>query len=191
MIQCCISDLTEEDFINISVSGMKYETLKSTLRRFPNTLLSDRKKRKPYYNDETRCYYFDRNREGFEAILYYYQSGYGCIFVSKTHFVYKYLGLYFYYLYDTFRYFIFGLYLPKSLSYYIPIDFGVVCVRQSSWVINRSSVTVLCERFFSLDSSSGWKNRKNEPLCRLLVCLFHFSQKLQTRSIPSLDESFI
>ena len=34
-----------------------------------------------------------------------------------------------------------------------------------SWVRNRSSITVLCECFFSPDSSSGWKNRKNEPPC--------------------------
>ena len=34
------------------------------------------------------------------------------------------------------------------------------------WVRNRSSVTILCEGFFSVDSCSRWKNRKNEPLCR-------------------------
>jgi len=62
-----------EDVITINVSGLKFQTRKSTLNRFPTTLLgsSDREK---HYNSSTKEYFFDRHRESFETILYFYQS---------------------------------------------------------------------------------------------------------------------
>lgn len=67
--------LNEADFVNINVSGIRYETLKSTLERFPLTLLGNYERRKRYYVPSRNCYFFDRNCQSFESILYYYQSG--------------------------------------------------------------------------------------------------------------------
>ena len=62
------------DFIRINVCGMIYETLKSTLERFPSTLLGNEQRRQNYFVGAKNAYFFDRNRESFGAILYYYQS---------------------------------------------------------------------------------------------------------------------
>lgn len=61
------------DICTINVSGLRFQTRKSTLNRFPSTLLgsSDREK---YINPKTSEYFFDRHRESFETILYFYQS---------------------------------------------------------------------------------------------------------------------
>lgn len=67
--------LLDEDFVCINVCGMKYETLKVTLENYPHTLLGSCEKRELYYVKSKSAYFFDRNRESFEAILYYYQSG--------------------------------------------------------------------------------------------------------------------
>lgn len=67
--------LHDEDFVNINVCGMMYETLKNTLERFPTTLLGNQERRKNYFVKCKNAYFFDRNRQSFEAILYYYQSG--------------------------------------------------------------------------------------------------------------------
>ena len=69
------STLLPEDFITINISGGKYETLRTTLQRFPNTLLGSEKKRAEYYIPSKKVYYFDRCRTSFEAVLYFYQSG--------------------------------------------------------------------------------------------------------------------
>ena len=69
------SALNDEDFININVCGMMYETLRSTLEKFPTTLLGTPERRKNYFVKCKNAYFFDRNRQSFEAILYYYQSG--------------------------------------------------------------------------------------------------------------------
>lgn len=60
--------------VKINVSGMLYETLESTLARFPNTLLGSMQKRMQYFDTNKKEYFFDRNRVAFDAILYYYQS---------------------------------------------------------------------------------------------------------------------
>ena len=62
-------------FIHLNVSGMKYITLKETLDEFPGTLLGNEERRRSFYVEALNAYYFDRHRECFEAILYYYQSG--------------------------------------------------------------------------------------------------------------------
>merc|ERR1712025_78012 len=65
----------EDDFVHINVSGMLYETLNSTLERFPNTLLGNPESRKHYYVECKNAHFFDRHRGCFEAILFFYQSG--------------------------------------------------------------------------------------------------------------------
>lgn len=67
--------LDDDDFICINVCGMRYETLLSTLEKFPTTLLGNKERRKMYYVKSKNCYFFDRSSSSFEAILYYYQSG--------------------------------------------------------------------------------------------------------------------
>lgn len=60
--------------ITINVGGLKFQTLLETLERYPNTLLGNVNKRRPYYNIKTDEYFFDRHRPSFESILYFYQS---------------------------------------------------------------------------------------------------------------------
>lgn len=77
------SDLEQNDLIQISVSGMTYVTLKTTLEKFPTTLLGNGKQRQKYYVRSRDEYFFDRHRQSFEAILYYYQSN--GILICPTH----------------------------------------------------------------------------------------------------------
>ncbi|CAF0998081.1 unnamed protein product [Adineta ricciae] len=63
-----------QDRVIINVCGDRYETYRSTLELYPNTLLGNRKRRKYFYDKIRNEYFFDRNRACFEAILYYYQS---------------------------------------------------------------------------------------------------------------------
>jgi len=58
----------------INVSGSRFETFKSTLERYPNTLLGDHRRRSLFYDKKHDEYFFDRHRLCFEAILYYYQT---------------------------------------------------------------------------------------------------------------------
>ncbi|CAG5105510.1 Oidioi.mRNA.OKI2018_I69.chr1.g2188.t1.cds [Oikopleura dioica] len=60
--------------IRLNLSGMEYKTWSSTLEHYPDTLLGNAKTRKYFFHDETNEYYFERNRESFPAILYFYQS---------------------------------------------------------------------------------------------------------------------
>ena len=60
--------------VKINVSGMLFETLESTLARYPDTLLGSLQKRMNYFDMNKKEYFFDRNRVAFDAILYYYQS---------------------------------------------------------------------------------------------------------------------
>jgi BTB/POZ domain len=64
-----------DERITINVSGLRFETLQSTLERFPMTLLGDRRRRDRHYDADHDEYFFDRNRHSFDAILYYFQSG--------------------------------------------------------------------------------------------------------------------
>ena len=63
-----------EDRIIINVCGDRYETHRTTLEFYPNTLLGNHQRRKYYYDKARNEYFFDRHRACFEAILYYYQS---------------------------------------------------------------------------------------------------------------------
>ncbi|VDO11347.1 unnamed protein product [Rodentolepis nana] len=57
-----------------NVSGLIFETYVTTLERFPNTLLGNPNLLSRYYDEKHGYYFFDRHRESFESILYYYQS---------------------------------------------------------------------------------------------------------------------
>ena len=59
----------------INVSGRRYETYESTLARLPESLLGSPSKRAPYYVSTSQELYFMRNRDVFDSILFYYQSG--------------------------------------------------------------------------------------------------------------------
>ncbi|XP_054035065.1 potassium voltage-gated channel subfamily A member 7-like [Dryobates pubescens] len=61
--------------VAINVAGRRFETLGRTLHRFPETLLGDPRRRRPYFDPRRREYFFDRHRGAFGAVLYYYQSG--------------------------------------------------------------------------------------------------------------------
>lgn len=60
--------------IVLNVSGFRYMTYVKTLERFPSTLLGNRGKRQQFYDEERDEYFFDRNIQVFELILYFYQS---------------------------------------------------------------------------------------------------------------------
>ncbi|CAF0913555.1 unnamed protein product [Rotaria sp. Silwood1] len=60
--------------IRINICGDRYETYRTTLDFYPNTLLGNDKQRKYYYDENRNEYFFDRHRACFGAILYYYQS---------------------------------------------------------------------------------------------------------------------
>lgn len=64
----------ESSIVTINVSGHRFQTYLSTLEKFPETLLGNKKKRKMYWNEGNKEYFFDRNPEWFRSILYYYQS---------------------------------------------------------------------------------------------------------------------
>lgn len=60
--------------IVIIVNGYRYETLECTLAAFPDTLLGNPARRKPYYDPSLGAYTFVRDPIAFDAILFYYQS---------------------------------------------------------------------------------------------------------------------
>lgn len=64
-----------DERVIINVSGMRVETRLKTLSTFPDSLLGDPCRRIKYYDALRNEYFFDRNRQSFDAILYYYQSG--------------------------------------------------------------------------------------------------------------------
>ncbi|XP_055333144.1 potassium voltage-gated channel subfamily A member 2-like isoform X2 [Paramacrobiotus metropolitanus] len=66
---------TPDQRIVVNVSGLKFETQLKTLSKYPDTLLGNPLKRMRYFDPLRNEYFFDRNRNCFDAILYYYQSG--------------------------------------------------------------------------------------------------------------------
>ncbi|XP_032232780.2 potassium voltage-gated channel subfamily A member 2 [Nematostella vectensis] len=60
--------------VTINVSGMRYETHEETLSNYPETLLGSPERRRTHYDETTDEYYFERDKQLFDAILFYYQS---------------------------------------------------------------------------------------------------------------------
>lgn len=56
---------SDDEIITVNVSGMQYQTMDSTLRRFPSSILGNPNKRKRYWNAKTNEYFFDRHRPRF------------------------------------------------------------------------------------------------------------------------------
>lgn len=69
------AQLERHNRIVINISGMRYETHESTLASLPDSLLGSTIRRAPYYRPASNDLYFERNREAFDSILFYYQSG--------------------------------------------------------------------------------------------------------------------
>lgn len=71
----CRSGWALSERLAINVSGMHYETQLRTLAQFPDSLLGDPRRRLRYYDPLRNELFLDRNRNCFDAILYFYQSG--------------------------------------------------------------------------------------------------------------------
>lgn len=62
------------DRLVINVSGAIFEISESKLVHFPQTLLGCPQKRRKYFDSQREEYFFDRHRQAFEGILFYYQN---------------------------------------------------------------------------------------------------------------------
>lgn len=60
--------------ITINISGRRFETLRSTLEKHPETLLGSNK-RELFYDVDSKEYFFDRDSDAFKYILNYYRTG--------------------------------------------------------------------------------------------------------------------
>ena len=72
---CQLFSILSFPFHFFQVGGLRYETQIRTLNQFPDTLLGDPSRRMRYFDPVRNEYFFDRHRNCFEAIIYYYQSG--------------------------------------------------------------------------------------------------------------------
>lgn len=61
--------------VRLNISGLVYETHIDILDQLPLTLLGNKFKRQAYWDDERLEYFFDRHRDAFQSILYFYQTG--------------------------------------------------------------------------------------------------------------------
>jgi len=69
--------------IKFNVSGTHYETYKTTLLRYPNTLLGNPVKLAQFYDESTDEYFFDRDADCFKCILGFYQSDGGSLVIPQ------------------------------------------------------------------------------------------------------------
>jgi hypothetical protein len=63
-----------EERLNIYVGCTLFTINKSTVQRYPETLLGSMSKSLEYYNKDHDCFYFDRNPELFNTILDFYRN---------------------------------------------------------------------------------------------------------------------
>ncbi|XP_074643299.1 potassium voltage-gated channel protein Shaw-like [Tubulanus polymorphus] len=61
--------------INVNITGKKYEILKTTLQKFPNTRLAKLDETQENYDGEKDEYYFERDPTVFESVINYYRTG--------------------------------------------------------------------------------------------------------------------
>ena len=64
-----------DDIITLSVSGRKFQTLESTLSRFPSSLLGSEESRSNLKRTEDGEIFLDRNPRAFDNLLTFYQTG--------------------------------------------------------------------------------------------------------------------
>ena len=62
------------DRLIINVSGAIFEISEQKVSHFPETLLGCPQKRRKYFDSQREEYFFDRHRQAFEGILFYYQN---------------------------------------------------------------------------------------------------------------------
>ena len=62
------------DRLVINVSGAIFEISEKKLVHFPQTLLGSPQNRQKYFDAQRKQYFFDRHRQAFEGILFYYQT---------------------------------------------------------------------------------------------------------------------
>ncbi|XP_050972564.1 potassium voltage-gated channel subfamily D member 1 [Labeo rohita] len=63
-----------DEILFVNVSGLRFQTWKNTLDRYPDTLLGSSEK-EFFYNEDTQEYFFDRDPEMFRHILNFYRTG--------------------------------------------------------------------------------------------------------------------
>ncbi|VDO92838.1 unnamed protein product [Soboliphyme baturini] len=63
-----------DEKLRINVSGRRFETWKTTLEKYPETLLGSQE-REFFYDDEAKEYFFDRDPDIFRHILTFYRTG--------------------------------------------------------------------------------------------------------------------
>lgn len=63
-----------DEKVTINVSGMKFETWRHTLEKYPDTLLGSNEK-DFFFDEDSKEYFFDRDPELFRHILNYYRTG--------------------------------------------------------------------------------------------------------------------
>ncbi|XP_026102668.1 potassium voltage-gated channel subfamily D member 1-like [Carassius auratus] len=63
-----------DEILYVNVSGLRFQTWKNTLDRYPDTLLGSSEK-EFFYNEDTQEYFFDRDPEMFRHILNFYRTG--------------------------------------------------------------------------------------------------------------------
>lgn len=69
------TDEEQDAIITINISGRKFQTLESTLSRFPASLLGSRESRQKLRRDGEGYIFLDRNQRAFEILLTFYQTG--------------------------------------------------------------------------------------------------------------------
>ncbi|XP_075246415.1 shaker-related potassium channel tsha2-like isoform X3 [Convolutriloba macropyga] len=61
--------------VRINMCGQIFETSYHNIKKYPDTLLGNFEKGKKYFDASRNEFYFDRNREAFDCIFFFYQSG--------------------------------------------------------------------------------------------------------------------
>ncbi len=67
--------IEDDKIITLSVSGRRFQTLESTLARFPTSLLGNEESRSKLKCNEDGEIFLDRNQRAFEILLTFYQTG--------------------------------------------------------------------------------------------------------------------
>ncbi|XP_056130257.1 potassium voltage-gated channel subfamily D member 3-like [Lampris incognitus] len=64
----------QDELIILNVSGRRFQTWRTTLDRYPDTLLGSSEK-EFFYDEETKEYFFDRDPDAFRSVLNFYRTG--------------------------------------------------------------------------------------------------------------------
>ncbi|KAL5258454.1 hypothetical protein ACHWQZ_G009080 [Mnemiopsis leidyi] len=65
---------SSSEIVRLNVGGGIFEVYRSTLERYPDTLLGNKFLLKKYFNSEQNHYFLERHKLIFSSILYFYQS---------------------------------------------------------------------------------------------------------------------